>query len=401
MENMFTQQEIEVAKGYKYNGTDDSICVKLFLRKFWNWCIEFVPLNIAPNVITFVGFLFEIFSFLFSAICSRGFIIPLPGWCCLCNGISLFIYQTLDNLDGRQARRTQMSSPLGQFFDHGCDAITGVLEMMKVGASLNLACNRFMFYLTFLMAIGFFFTSWQEYVTHAFYLGPINGPDEGLLFLMIIHLLCAIVPNVNSITKIPLFEILFYIALLVTIGAIVYDVVKKTTQDSNLLRPAILSLIPFLVTIILFCLNYFGVSGNVSASFIFAAGLLPQFQGQQLIVGHLVGRDSWKQIDLSMWCLWVLAVIPLFLDSYSASYWTFYSFVLLCAVIFFDVRVINGLSTGLNIPVFTVHNHDNDIDNQNAQIDVLEMDEMEDNDDENENENGGENKQETNEVNTL
>jgi ethanolaminephosphotransferase len=31
--------------------------------------------------------------------------------------------QTIDNLDGKQARRTKSSSPLGLLFDHGCDAL--------------------------------------------------------------------------------------------------------------------------------------------------------------------------------------------------------------------------------------------------------------------------------------
>ncbi len=35
--------------------------------------------------------------------------------------IVLFIYQTMDAIDGKQARRTGNSSPLGQLFDHGCD----------------------------------------------------------------------------------------------------------------------------------------------------------------------------------------------------------------------------------------------------------------------------------------
>jgi hypothetical protein len=29
------------------------------------------------------------------------------------------MYQTLDALDGKQARRTKTSSPLGELFDHG------------------------------------------------------------------------------------------------------------------------------------------------------------------------------------------------------------------------------------------------------------------------------------------
>jgi hypothetical protein len=32
-------------------------------------------------------------------------------------------YSLLDNLDGRQARRTGTSSPLGELFDHGCDCL--------------------------------------------------------------------------------------------------------------------------------------------------------------------------------------------------------------------------------------------------------------------------------------
>ena len=36
----------------------------------------------------------------------------------------LFIYQTLDAIDGKQARRIQCCSPLGELFDHGCDALS-------------------------------------------------------------------------------------------------------------------------------------------------------------------------------------------------------------------------------------------------------------------------------------
>lgn len=34
-------------------------------------------------------------------------------------GIGLFVYQSLDAIDGKQARRTGMSGPLGELFDHG------------------------------------------------------------------------------------------------------------------------------------------------------------------------------------------------------------------------------------------------------------------------------------------
>lgn len=33
-------------------------------------------------------------------------------------GIGLFIYQSFDAIDGKQARRTGTSGPLGELFDH-------------------------------------------------------------------------------------------------------------------------------------------------------------------------------------------------------------------------------------------------------------------------------------------
>ena len=42
-------------------------------------------------------------------------------------GFGIFIYQTLDAIDGKHQRRTDNSSPavaLSEFFDHGCDSIS-------------------------------------------------------------------------------------------------------------------------------------------------------------------------------------------------------------------------------------------------------------------------------------
>ena len=38
--------------------------------------------------------------------------------------MGLFIYQSLDAIDGKQARRTNSSTPLGELFDHGCDSLS-------------------------------------------------------------------------------------------------------------------------------------------------------------------------------------------------------------------------------------------------------------------------------------
>lgn len=54
-----------------------------------------------------------------------------PFWAYILGALGLFIYQSLDAIDGKQARRTNSSSPLGELFDHGCDSIsTGSLNLL-------------------------------------------------------------------------------------------------------------------------------------------------------------------------------------------------------------------------------------------------------------------------------
>lgn len=43
-----------------------------------------------------------------------------------------------DNLDGKQARRTKTSSPLGLLFDHGCDAMTTFIFSQSLSSFVGL-----------------------------------------------------------------------------------------------------------------------------------------------------------------------------------------------------------------------------------------------------------------------
>lgn len=60
----------------------------------------------------------------------------------------LWAYSSLDAIDGKQARRTGTSGPLGEFFDHGCDAVNLVLTTFLCAAIFN-------FTLDFLFLVNF------------------------------------------------------------------------------------------------------------------------------------------------------------------------------------------------------------------------------------------------------
>lgn len=76
----------------------------------------------APNLITFLGL---VSLGLHTALCfwfSPDLRQPLPAWLPIAGALVQFFYQTMDAIDGKQARRTGSSSPLGQLFDHGAGA---------------------------------------------------------------------------------------------------------------------------------------------------------------------------------------------------------------------------------------------------------------------------------------
>ena len=78
----------------------------------------------APNLVTLIGLVVNMFGCAIFYFWDTKFDknADIPVWVYLLSVSCLFFYQTMDAIDGKQARRTGSSSPLGQLFDHGCDA---------------------------------------------------------------------------------------------------------------------------------------------------------------------------------------------------------------------------------------------------------------------------------------
>jgi len=82
------------------------------MNHWWNFCLELLPMWIAPNTITLIGYSFIVINYvLFAYFGGKGRVIP--WWVFIWSAVAQFSYQTLDAIDGKQARRTGSSSPLG------------------------------------------------------------------------------------------------------------------------------------------------------------------------------------------------------------------------------------------------------------------------------------------------
>ena len=86
--------------------------------------------------------------------------LQVPWLALLLCAIGIFIYQALDAIDGKQARRTRSNTPLGELFDHGCDSLsTG--ESLPDDASLHHRSECVSIYIAYVAKLplgGVFFT---------------------------------------------------------------------------------------------------------------------------------------------------------------------------------------------------------------------------------------------------
>jgi len=97
--------------------------------------------------------------------------------------VNIFIYQTLDNVDGKQARRTQESSALGELFDHGCDSLFLLCTCFPMYCLMSPTPIQCFWVLTIGQLI-FYFSHWVEFYTGTLVLGRVGNPTEVQIILI-------------------------------------------------------------------------------------------------------------------------------------------------------------------------------------------------------------------------
>lgn len=190
---LFTEEHIFALQRYRNFGEDRSILYRYVFSHLYNSAIHLLPKWLAPNLITFIGLLFALYSHGVVLYYCSDFDSDAPRIVYLIAAASLFIYMLLDNLDGRQARRTNSSTPLGHLFDHGCDALNVTMSGLTFAAVVRLGRSLWTVFIIWVYGmLPFFFATLEEFFTGALVLRQINGPNEGLILMQFFYLLTAI-----------------------------------------------------------------------------------------------------------------------------------------------------------------------------------------------------------------
>ncbi|KAG1145566.1 hypothetical protein G6F37_011159 [Rhizopus arrhizus] len=171
---------------YRYEGVDKSLMSRYILTPYWNHLVQLFPLWMAPNMITLLGFLTIVLN-VATLFYYTSDLAECPHWVYYSFSLGLFLYQSLDAIDGKQARRTGTSGPLGELFDHGCDALNTSLSILTWASATGLGQSWWTVGSLWASLANFYLSTWQEYHTGHLYLGYFSGPVEGLLILCAIH----------------------------------------------------------------------------------------------------------------------------------------------------------------------------------------------------------------------
>ena len=162
---VLTKEGAEAIKTHKYVGIPYTHLEEAH-NAAWTACAKACPMTCAPNLITLVAMFHGFICFGLMWFYSPSYTETPPFWVFFVCAICIWNYQTLDAIDGKQARRTGAGSPLGQLFDHGCDAcVTICLHAVAMGM-MTPGPNNWTVALQMSTQLVFFLAQWNEYTTH-------------------------------------------------------------------------------------------------------------------------------------------------------------------------------------------------------------------------------------------
>ncbi|XP_044593833.1 choline/ethanolaminephosphotransferase 1 isoform X1 [Cotesia glomerata] len=340
-EKILSPGQLKRLSEHKYSCSSASL-LDSYLQPWWDWLVSKVPLWLAPNLITIVGLVINIATTLILVYYSPDAKAEPPRWACFLCALGLFIYQSLDSIDGKQARRTGSSSPLGELFDHGCDSVSTVFVALSACIAVQLGhYPNWMFFQCFCAMTLFYCAHWQSYVSGSLKFGKIDV-TEAQFTIISIHLTSAIFGPEIWMTEIPYLnglQLKYLIGGVTTICALssfnsMFTVIftggvgknGSTVAGTSVLSP----IIPFSLVVvpayIIYRKSADQVYQNHPALYILSFGMVAAKVTNRLVVAHMT-KNEMEYLDTAL-----IGPCMLFLNQYFNFYFDEYYVLWLCFI---------------------------------------------------------------------
>ena len=127
------------------------------------------------------------------AVCHMSLTCTLENSTILVCSFFYFLYIVLDNIDGKQARRTKNSTPLGMIFDHQVDAICVTITTSFMATAALYGNSHISLFIWLAGAFPFFLATWEELYVGVQIFPVVNGPSDGCLLVGVLMLALGLV----------------------------------------------------------------------------------------------------------------------------------------------------------------------------------------------------------------
>uniref|UniRef100_M4BV39 Aminoalcoholphosphotransferase n=1 Tax=Hyaloperonospora arabidopsidis (strain Emoy2) TaxID=559515 RepID=M4BV39_HYAAE len=295
---MLEKKALEGIAAYKYKAGSYTYLDNV-LNHFWTYSVQFLPIWMAPNLVTMIGTGVMMLTTVVQLYYAPHFSEICPTW-------------TMDALDGKQARRTGASSPLGQLFDHGCDALCTVFNVLSAAATCQAGPGLLAYIALSSVCITFYLAQWQEYHTGVMNCGNgFFGVTEGQLTLVAVHLAAAFfgagfwtaelsfVPTISvTMTQVLLCALVASNVLLAygnvssVLWAAADTIPREELGNKHISKPiALVQLVPIGILLVLGSLWICGPDAenyeNYPVLFLFPIGIGYVFLSTRMIMSHM------------------------------------------------------------------------------------------------------------------
>ncbi|KAF2750786.1 ethanolaminephosphotransferase 1 [Sporormia fimetaria CBS 119925] len=320
-----SEDALQHLRTYKYSAVDKSFISRYILKHYWNGFVELLPLWIAPNLVTLLGFFFVLGNIIILERYVPDLVGPAPSWVYFSFAFGLWMYSTMDNVDGKQARRTGSSSPLGELFDHGIDSLNCTLASLLEVAAMGWGPSNAGAFTALIPTLPMFFSTWETYHTHTLYLGYFNGPTEGLIIACSVMILsgfygpdiwskplAALVPQYTHILGeltfkdiwVPLLSIAFFTAHL---PACVVNVARARRAQNLPLAPLFWEWTP----IIVFSLSTLAWLGSPYSFILKDNHLVLYCVTMSLVFGRMTTKIILAHLTRQPFPYWTIMLVPM------------------------------------------------------------------------------------------
>lgn len=181
---LFDIDKINNIKEWKYSVIDNTFTLK-YLDPYWDYCLGLIPKTVAPNLITLINLFLVIMTWMIVELAYSWKLIPFII-------LSYFMSSTLDGVDGKQARKINNSSGLGELFDHTVDILT-LFATIRI-STFVFHVNDLPLQSIYVIGGSFFCLShYKAYINRYMTLDKYSGPNEALIYICLAYCTCGLI----------------------------------------------------------------------------------------------------------------------------------------------------------------------------------------------------------------